>query len=146
LIWSSVSIADVDVAECIHQRPVPSADGASPRCEGRAPVVFLVVLACAVRPARVARKHPGSRSDPDLFPGPGAGTACLLGGPVGGGSGRVALCDLAIRLACVNRRHVLLLLPVSGPAHAGCVGLVWMAKPDLHALADPIERRRLLDF
>ena len=34
LVWSPVSVADLDLAQRIHQRPVSSADGASPGHQG----------------------------------------------------------------------------------------------------------------
>src|SRR6516165_6947698 len=107
-------------------------------------MVFLLVLACDVRPARVAGEHPGFLVDPDLLPGSGARTACLLGGPHGSDRGSVFVWDVALRPARGHGRRVLLLLPVSDPAHPGFVLLVWMAKPDLHAVADSAGRDGLL--
>ena len=52
---------------------------------------------------------------------------------------------LRFGLLAVDRRLVLLLLPVSDPAEPGFVGLVRMAEPHLYDVADTIDGHRLLD-
>src|SRR5262249_49362390 len=92
-----------------------------------------------------AGEHPALCVHARLLPRPGARAAHLLGGPPGGERDRVALRDATLRPAAGDCRPVLLLLPLSDPAHSGFLGLVWLAEPNLHGLADPAGHSWILD-